>query len=129
MTPHELAAEMGAVFVPAWSSDHNHGFIGGLYIRPFGPLKAGAFHEGHRHFIDHATFVEYGAVRIDWKAEDGRNGVVVVEAPNFIPVKATAVHKVTALIEGTRYRCIFAEAEAEKLDQTNGPIPYMMGLP
>ena len=110
--------------IPAWTAHHNGGFIGGLYIRPFGPVAAGYVHEGHAHYIDHAMFVENGRVRVTWSTPDGRAGVLEIEAPNFITVKAEASHRIEALDDGTRWRCIFAEAEAQKLVDADGPVPF-----
>lgn len=115
----------GATYVPAWDETNNHGFIGGLYIRPFGPVNKGYVHEGHAHYIDHAMFVEAGAVKVDWK-NGGRSGSVVIEAPNFVPVKAEASHQIEALEDGTRWRCIFAEAEAAKIEDAETPVPFNM---
>lgn len=115
--------------IAPWAIEHNQGFIGGFYVRCFGPFEAGAVSGGaHSHWIDHLTFIEAGAVSISWSTPDGRSGLLKrVEAPNMIEVKANAAHKITALEDGTRWRCMFAQAEAERLDQTEGPIPYMMG--
>lgn len=115
---------MRALHIPAWTIEHNRGFVGGLYIRPFGPYEAGVVHEGHAHYIDHAMFVESGSVRVDWSAPDGRAGSVIVESPNFVNVKAEASHRIEALENGTRWRCIFAEAEAEKVSDAEGDVPF-----
>lgn len=113
-----------AEHIPAWTPEHNRGFVGGLYIRPFGPVAVGYVHEGHAHYIDHAMFVESGAVRVDWSSPDGRSGSLIVEAPNFVNVKAEASHRIEALEDGTRWRCIFAEAEAEKLSDAEKAVPF-----
>ena len=111
--------------IPGGSLEYNRGFIGGLYVRPFGPVSKGYVHEGHAHYIDHAMEVMSGAVRVDWLAVDGRSGSVVIEAPNIIPVKAETSHRIESLIDGTLWRCIFAEAEADGLD-ADGPVPFNM---
>lgn len=115
------------IYVPAWAVEHNSGFIGGFYIRPFGPMEKGNSHTGHAHHIDHMMFVEKGKVQVDWVNGD-RSGTLIVESPNFVTVKAEAFHTVTALVNDTRWRCIFAEAECQKLiaEGANTPIPYMM---
>lgn len=115
------------MLIPANSVEHNNGFIGGFYIRCFGPYEKGAAADGHAHWIDHMMFVEAGAVRVDWKAPDGRAGSVEIEAVNFVTIKAEAEHRIEALEDGTKWRCMFAAAEAEKLVDDQGPIPYMMG--
>lgn len=117
----------GATYVPAWDEANNSGFIGGLYVRPFGPFPRGYIHEGHAHYIDHAMFVEAGAVKVTWtNSAEGTAGVAVIEAPAFVPVKAEAEHQNEVLEDGTRWRCIFAEAEAEKLGDADGPVPFNM---
>ena len=107
---------MNDITILANTLEYNSGLIGGLYIRCFGPFVAGRSINGHQHHIDHATFVEEGKVRIE--ISDSRFGpktkVMVVEAPNFIHVPATAFHKITALADGTKWRCIFSAVEAEK---------------
>lgn len=116
--------------VPAWAVHQNHGELGGFYIRSFGPVAKGHVERGHLHYIDHLTFVESGAVAVKWRSQDGkRSGEIKrIEAPNFVEVKADAWHEVTALEDGTRYRCLFAAAEARALAE--GPtdpilISYM----
>ena len=121
-----MACDMDEILVPAWSNEHNRGLIGGLYIRPFGPVAKGYQHKGHRHYIQHAMFVEAGSVRVHWRGTDGREGVLVVHAPNFINVKAEAYHQITALEDGTRWRCIFSEKEAEGLLDDGGQVPFNM---
>jgi hypothetical protein len=104
---------------------YEQGFFGGIYSRPFGPHAKGFVHKGEEHYIDHATFVEIGAVKVTWRSPDGRSGEVIVEGPNFIPIKAEEWHEVEVLIDGTKWFCIFSEAEGDKLDGEN-PVPYMM---
>lgn len=104
---------------------YEQGFFGGIYSRPFGPHAKGFVHKGEEHYIDHATFLECGSVRVTWSAPDGRSGVVTVEGPNFIPLKAQEVHSIEVLQDGTKWRCLFAEAEGNKLDAEK-PVPYMM---
>lgn len=109
---------MKKTFVPSNSVPNNRGFIGGLYIRPFGPFKAGHSEQGHQHYIDHATLVLSGAVRIETPS-----GVWEVEAPNFMHVPKDVSHKLTAMRDGTVWYCLFAEAEATKMD-AEGEIPF-----
>lgn len=89
---------MEKTLVPAGSLPNNRGFIGGLYIRPFGPFNEGRSEQGHEHYIDHATFVLSGAVRIETD-----NGVWEVEAPNFMHVPKDVRHKLTAVKDGRRH--------------------------
>jgi hypothetical protein len=107
------------------SGHYEQGFFGGIYSRPYGPHPKGFVHDGHEHHIDHATFIEAGAVKVKWRAPDGRSGEVIVEAPNFVPIKAEELHSLEALVDGTKWRCLFAEAEGDKLDAEK-PVPYMM---
>lgn len=99
-------------FIPGWAVQQNSGFIGGHYIRPFGPHAAGYGHDGHKHYIDHITFIESGAYRV----EGEETLIERVEAPNFLNVEKDRTHRFVALEDGSRHRCIFAKGELLHLD-------------
>lgn len=108
------APERGVEYIAGWTAHYNGGDLGGFYIRPHGPVVEGYIHSGHAHYIDHLMFVEAGSVRVDWRAPDGETGFVVIDSPNFWPVKMEFWHQIKALKNGTRWRCLFAAAEMEK---------------
>jgi hypothetical protein len=103
----------GALFIPADDPTHNQGPIGGHYIHLFGPFAAGHIYEGHRHYIPHLFDLVRGAATIYWAHIDGRHGILVVQAPNCVNVRADAWHTVITRMNDTRWRCLFSEKEAD----------------
>jgi hypothetical protein len=110
------------------AGDNIGGFFCGLYIRPNGPKKKGEVHAGHAHYIDHATFVDTGSVHIHQRFTDGSVKEFIVEAPNVFPVPAECHHTITAMEDGTTWRCVFSVALAD-VDAVEGLIPYNMEKP
>lgn len=102
--------------------EHFRGAIGGLFIRPF-TFPAGQGVKGHYHFIDHASFVVSGKVRVDIQSDpDGPlEKSLIVHAPNFIHVPAGKLHSVTAVDGEATWACVFSEEEALRyLDTPEG---------
>lgn len=112
----------GTVYIGPWDRDISEGFIGaGFYVRRHGPFQAGGGVDGHRHNIDHITFVKTGRVRIEWGL-DGKTGTLIVDAPNFILVPADAEHHITAEVDGAEWCCLFSEHEAMHVGQADPMI-------
>lgn len=123
--------ELAEEFIPNGTLQHVQGFVGGFYGRPFSG-DVGYVHEGHAHYIDHALELVMGTIRVRWHKPDGRSGVVVVEGPKvlgdlpmLVPILAGADHTIE-VIEPAVWRCLFAEAEAEKIEEAEGAVPYNM---
>ena len=107
---------------------HQGGFVGGLYVRPF-DMPKGSIHKGHSHYIDHVGDLVSGAVRIRWRREDGSaEGVTDVLVPAMITVRADTWHEIEAL-EDSKWRCIFSEAEAEKVHGDSNAVPWHLEKP
>ncbi len=104
------------------------GFGAGLYIRKNGPNAKGATFPGHRHYIDHVTFIMAGAVRIEQRNADGSERVLHVHAPNTVLMPASSYHTIKALEDGTIWCCVFSEALG-LADDASGTVPYNMDIP
>jgi hypothetical protein len=102
------------------------GFFGGLYIRPNGPKNKGESHVGHAHYIDHATFIDTGSVHIHQAFPDGTVREFIIEAPNVFEVPAECHHTITAMEDGTSWRCVFSEALGMTIADATEPVPYNM---
>jgi hypothetical protein len=97
---------------------------GGVFCRQSKPegMKTGEVIVGHRHHFTHPTFIEGGEMEISiLKDTDedafGRPLVVEVEFTkvvkatdhiNWFPVLAGKWHMLRALVDGTRYKCVYA---------------------
>lgn len=112
--PSDMArnlSEEARVSIPPGCFENNNGLIGSFYVRRF-ELKAGETLEGHRHYIDHASFFLQGTAQITWEDRDGNSGKLVVSSPNFIQIGKDEKHGFLALEDCVWY-CIFSEAEGE----------------
>ena len=104
------------------------GYYGGIYFRKHGPFKAGGRVEGHRHYVDHVTFLSSDRVRVLYRKalSDAPFKEVEIVAPFFFEVAADTYHEIQALEDGTAWACIFAvppeEAEGE-------PLPFNQQVP
>lgn len=88
---------------------HQSGFIGGFYIRSMS-LPAGESNEGHEHFTDHVSNILETPVRIEWtNPRTGETGVVHIEAPCKVLIKADIWHRFVALEKPVRWECWFPE--------------------
>lgn len=86
---------------------HQSGFFGeDIYVRPM-ELQAGGTHEGHRHNVDHVSNILSVPLRIHWRKEDGTSGVVDVEMPCKMLIKADTWHRFEALGNPVRWECWF----------------------
>jgi hypothetical protein len=103
---------------------HQAGFIGGFYIRP-NRLEPHEETQGHEHYVDHVSNILDAPLRIEWHVPGtDRAGVIEVEVPCKILVKAEAWHKFIAYDKPVRWECWFAETEEASgrfhLDKPNG---------
>jgi len=90
---------------------HQAGFIGGFYIRPM-ELPAHGESQGHSHFIDHVSNILDAPLRIEWHVPGtDRAGVIEIEVPCKILIKAEAWHKFIAYGKPVRWECWFAQDE------------------
>lgn len=94
----------------------NHGSIGRFFLRRFGPFPVGFVHRGGRHYIDHITHIESGALLVHERGEN--ESWRIIEAPNFVNIAAGNLHNFIVVAEQTRWYCIFAEKHVEELDPT-----------
>lgn len=85
---------------------------GNIFIRPMVFEKAGEVVEGHFHNFDHTSYVVRGALRIEAL---GLDGSVVKSAEkrasdghNWVLIKATVRHRITALEDRSIGHCIYA---------------------
>jgi hypothetical protein len=88
----------------------NVGFYGGLFRRMHHFRKAGDWHRGHKHHIDHTTFLFRGGVRVSLEGQEP----VEYYAPTFIEIDKDVHHQFTALEDDTMYVCLFAARDARE---------------
>lgn len=99
---------------------------GNIFIRPMEFAKAGDIVDGHTHNFDHTTYVVRGAVRIEQLDEMGNVLRAVdkaaVDGHNWVLIKASVVHRITALSDNTLAHCIYAhrEPQGEVVQEANG---------
>ncbi len=94
------------------------GHYGGIFWRVHKFAKAGDFHCGHRHLINHATLISSGGVRCEIEEQEPRE----YWAPAVIEIDKDTRHQFTALADGTTYFCVFAsssEASAAGFDDAS----------
>ena len=104
--------------IPANKFENNNGFIGANFIRQFS-VPAGGELQGHKHLIDHITYLAKGRVVIT--LDGGQQ--LDVSAPNFINVQADVLHHFKVVDDSVWY-CIFSEAEAKNVLESDHEI-YM----
>ena len=79
------------------------GYFGNIWVRQH-CLDAGDTHGGHEHNFDHVTLLTSGKVTIELEGSDAKE----FTAPTFIVIRKDHKHKITALVDGTVYYCVFA---------------------
>lgn len=81
------------------------GTYAGLFWRIHRFEKAGDFHKGHKHHVDHCTLVSQGSVRCVF---GDSNEVREYTAPAIIEIDKNIQHQFTALEDDTVYFCVFS---------------------
>lgn len=76
---------------------------GNLFVREHLLLKDQQ-HQGHRHYIDHVTFVASGTVLV----KIGDANPVEYTGPCFIPIDKDIWHQFTSISDQTVYFCVFS---------------------
>lgn len=83
---------------------------GDVWVRCHGPLPKGFVYRGHRHWIDHDSFVHEGTV-LSVKYRQQRDGQIVLEKTYIGPcrflVAAGLFHEIEILSEEGRWDCEF----------------------
>ena len=77
--------------------------FGGLVWRLLKFERAGDHWQGHRHALDHVTWLMSGAVMVE--VDDAP--AVMFDAPAIIQIPKESWHRFTALKDGTVYACVF----------------------
>lgn len=95
------------------------GVLGGFTLRRYGPVYPAAeapTHQGHKHYIDHLTYVEMGSIKVG--GDDGEE--ILARAGEFVLIRAGNRHDIWAMEPRTSWCCMFSEAEAVKwMEQEN----------
>lgn len=87
---------------------------GDTFVRCHGPFEAGFVYRGHRHWIDHQSFVHPGTkLRVRYRHQ--RDGAVVAErdfeGPCQFLVAAGLFHEIEVMSDEGRWDCIFTKPE------------------
>jgi len=87
---------------------------GDTFARCHGPFNQGFVHRGHRHWIDHDSFVHEGTtLRVRYRHK--QSGPVVTEQTYVGPcrflVAAGVFHEIEVLSEEGRWDCVFRKPE------------------
>lgn len=81
-----------------------------FFVRCHGPFEKGFVHRGHRHWIDHYTFVHDGT-KISIKYRSEKDGVIrkqsVVEGPARTFIAAGIFHEIEVLSDVGYWDCEF----------------------
>jgi hypothetical protein len=75
-----------------------------------GPFPRGTAIKGHRHFIDHDTFVHEGStIEVEYRhrTSDLAFAVQIYSGPVRFLVRAGVYHLITAVSDGARWDCEF----------------------
>lgn len=86
---------------------------GNIFLRPNNLAKAGDECVGHKHNFDHTTFVVAGKVHVRGETPDGRVIEQDFEAGEHFLVKKDVHHTITALVDGTRFTCIYSHRNGQ----------------
>jgi len=81
---------------------------GNIFVRTADPMKAGEVVEGHSHNFDHATSVAIGGFSIERTVGEHAETIEVHAGELPVLIKAGVKHKLTALVDGSVYHCIYA---------------------
>lgn len=80
------------------------GYFGNIWVRQNVLERVGEAHDGHEHKFDHVTLLVSGKVAVAIKGSAPKE----FTAPTFIVIRKEHTHKITALMDGTVYYCVFA---------------------
>lgn len=80
------------------------GYFGNIWVRQNVLELAGQTHGGHEHKFDHVTLLVSGKVSVEIEGSEPKE----FTAPTFIVVRKEHRHKITSLVDGTVYYCVFA---------------------
>ena len=80
------------------------GYFGNIWVRQYVFERAGEAFDGHQHKFDHVTLLVSGKVSVELEGNDTKE----FTAPTFIIIRKELRHKITALVDGTVYYCVFA---------------------
>lgn len=80
------------------------GYFGNIWVRQNVLPAAGDSLDGHKHHFDHVTLLVSGEVEVEVEGFPPKK----FAAPTFIVIRKEHQHKVTALINGTVFYCVFA---------------------
>jgi len=84
---------------------------GSLRIRKWVDGKEGDCIPGHGHKHNHTTFVMSGICRIEATLLDGSKFDETFIAPTHAPILAGVRHKLTAMVDGTEWWCVFSHRD------------------
>lgn len=93
------------------------GYFGNIWVRQNVLELTGEAYDGHEHKFDHVTLLVSGKVSVELAGSDAKE----FTAPTFIVIRKEHKHKITALIDGTVYYCVFA------LRDLNGEVMEIFG--
>lgn len=89
---------------------------GDTFVRCHGPFEAGFVYRGHRHWIDHQSYVHPGT-RLTVRYRHRKDGAVVAErtyeGPCEFLVAAGVFHEIEILTDDGRWDCIFRKPEPD----------------
>ena len=93
------------------------GYFGNIWVRQNVLELVGEAYDGHEHKFDHVTLLVSGKVSVELAGSDAKE----FTAPTFIVIRKEHKHKITALVDGTVYYCVFA------LRDLNGEVMEIFG--
>ena len=80
------------------------GYFGNIWVRQNVLEFVGDTHGGHEHKFDHVTLLVSGKVSVEIEGHEPKE----FTAPTFIVIRKEHSHKITSLVDGTVYYCVFA---------------------
>lgn len=95
-----------------------------VYINNHGPHEKGYIHAGHRHFIDHYTFVHEGTtISIKYRAQQNTQVKKhnIVSGPAKVFIAAGLFHEIEVLSEVGSWDCEFTVPEGFEGLEDLGP--------
>jgi hypothetical protein len=99
---------------------NNCGCYGRLFVMVHTKAPEDDGEYGHKHARDHITFVTHGRVLVKWKYDDGTSGEKEFTAPTFFIQAKDVMHRVSPIVEGSVWWCVFAMTDAEAGDARDG---------
>ena len=76
-------------------------------------MAAGERVLGHAHNFDHMTYVQRGVIEV--KCADWVRVIRADDDENFVLIRKGVEHELTALVDGSRYQCIYAHRMPQAL--------------